>query len=149
MSGPVTTEDTPASPDGAAGVEGAVVELGLGRLTQVGSLPVRRVLPQRPRRTVGAWCFCDHVGPVVGERAGAFGIGPHPHMGLQTVTWLVSGELVHLDSLGSEQQIEPGQLNLMKAERPVAADYQSPQPGGLTVPVTRRGSTGACVSPAW
>jgi hypothetical protein len=126
MSGPVTTEDTPASPDGAADAEGPVVEIEPGRVTQVGSLPVRRVLPHRPRRTVGAWCFCDHAGPVRGRGAGAFGIGPHPHMGLQTVTWLVSGELVHLDSLGSEVAITPGQLNLMTAGHGVAHAEEDP-----------------------
>src|ERR1700728_4615950 len=113
MSGPFATDDAapvPGTPDEA---EGPVVEIEPGRVTQVGSLPVRRVLPQRPRRTVGAWCFCDHAGPVPGHGAGTFGIGPHPHMGLQTVTWLVSGELVHLDRLGSEQVLPPGQLNLI------------------------------------
>ncbi|HWF16888.1 MAG TPA: pirin family protein [Acidimicrobiales bacterium] len=126
MSGPVTTEDTPASPDGAAGAEGPVVELEPGRVTQVGPLPVRRVLPQRPRRTVGAWCFCDHAGPVPGRGADTFGIGPHPHMGLQTVTWLVAGEFVHLDSLGSEQLLKPGQLNLMTAGHGVAHAEEDP-----------------------
>jgi hypothetical protein len=86
----------------------------------VGSMPVRRVLPRRPRRTVGAWCFADHVGPVDVGHAGTAGIGPHPHMGLQTVTWLLAGELLHLDSLGSEQLIRPGQLNLMTAGHGVA-----------------------------
>ena len=122
----MTTEDTPASPDGAADAEGPVVEVEPGRVTQVGSLPVRRVLPHRPRRTVGAWCFCDHAGPVAGRGAGAFGIGPHPHMGLQTVTWLVSGEFVHRDSLGSEQLLRPGQLNLMTAGHGVAHAEEDP-----------------------
>ncbi|HWD56012.1 MAG TPA: pirin family protein [Acidimicrobiales bacterium] len=126
MSGPVTAEDTPATPGDAAGAGGPVVELEPGRSTQVGALPVRRVLPHRPRRTVGAWCFCDHAGPVAGRGAGAFGIGPHPHLGLQTVTWLVSGELVHLDSLGSEQVIRPGQLNLMTAGHGVAHAEEDP-----------------------
>jgi hypothetical protein len=96
-----------------------------GRVTEVGTMPVRRVLPHRPRRTVGAWCFADHVGPVA-TAGGGLGIGPHPHMGLQTVTWLVAGELVHLDSLGSEQPIRPGQLNLMTAGRGVAHAEEDP-----------------------
>jgi hypothetical protein len=120
MSGPVTVDDAAASPGSASSAAGPVVEIQPGRVTQVGSLPVRRVLPQRPRRTVGAWCFADHVGPVPEQGSGALGIGPHPHMGLQTVTWLLSGELVHLDSLGSEQPIRPGQLNLMTAGHGVA-----------------------------
>ncbi len=96
------------------------------RSTQVGTLPVRRLLPQRPRRTVGSWCFADHAGPVTETRAGELGIGPHPHMGLQTVTWLLEGELLHLDSLGSEQLIRPGQLNLMTAGHGVAHAEEDP-----------------------
>jgi redox-sensitive bicupin YhaK (pirin superfamily) len=96
------------------------VDLLAGRETTVGSTPVHRVLPQRARRTVGAWCFADHFGPrPVTEREG-MEIGPHPHMGLQTVTWLVAGEVLHRDSLGSEQLIRPGQLNLMTAGHGVA-----------------------------
>jgi hypothetical protein len=126
MSGPVTTEDAPAVPGAGAEVEGPVVEIEPGRLTQVGTMPVRRVLPHRPRRTVGAWCFVDHVGPVSLQATGAAGIGPHPHMGLQTVTWLVAGEMLHLDSLGSEQVIRPGQLNLMTAGHGVAHAEEDP-----------------------
>jgi hypothetical protein len=126
MSGPVATDDVAAAPEPPDRAEGPVVELAPGRLTQVGSLPVRRVLPQRPRRTVGSWCFLDHVGPV-GVRPGvSFGIGPHPHMGLQTVTWLLAGELLHLDSLGSEQLIRPGQLNLMTAGHGVSHAEEDP-----------------------
>ena len=76
---------------------------------------MRRALPQRQRRTVGAWCFADHFGPDPDGRSGPPAIGPHPHCGLHTVTWLLEGELVHRDSLGSDQEIRPGQLNLMTA----------------------------------
>ena len=126
MSGPVTTEDVPATPGDGEAAESSVVELEPGRVSQVGSLPVRRVLPQRPRKTVGAWCFADHMGPVVRETPGTLGIGPHPHMGLQTVTWLLDGEMLHLDSLGSEQLIRPGQLNLMTAGHGVAHAEEDP-----------------------
>jgi hypothetical protein len=126
MSGPVSTEDATPVPEAASGVATPVVELASARTTQVGSLPVRRLLPQRPRRTVGSWCFADHAGPVAETRAGELGIGPHPHMGLQTVTWLVEGELLHLDSLGSEQPIRPGQLNLMTAGHGVAHAEEDP-----------------------
>jgi redox-sensitive bicupin YhaK (pirin superfamily) len=85
------------------------------RPSQVGSLTVRRALPLRGRRTVGAWCFADHMGPVTVTEDEGVDIGPHPHTGLQTVTWLVAGEILHRDSLGSEQLIRPGQLNLMTA----------------------------------
>jgi redox-sensitive bicupin YhaK (pirin superfamily) len=120
MSGPVATDDAAPVPGAPHQLAGPVVELSPARLTQVGSLPVRRVLPQRPRRTVGSWCFLDHAGPVSAEPGASFGIGPHPHLGLQTVTWLLAGELLHLDSLGSEQLIRPGQLNLMTAGHGVA-----------------------------
>jgi hypothetical protein len=126
MSGPVATDDAAPVPEPPDQVQGPVVELSPARLTQVGSLPVRRVLPQRPRRTVGSWCFLDHVGPVPVEPGLSFGIGPHPHMGLQTVTWLLAGELLHLDSLGSEQLIRPGQLNLMTAGHGVSHAEEDP-----------------------
>jgi hypothetical protein len=126
MSGPVSTEDVAAAPEDGEHEEFPVVELEPGRLTQVGSLPVRRVLPHRPRKTVGAWCFADHVGPVAPDAPGVLGIGPHPHMGLQTVTWLLEGEMLHLDSLGSEQLIRPGQLNLMTAGHGVAHAEEDP-----------------------
>jgi redox-sensitive bicupin YhaK (pirin superfamily) len=82
---------------------------------QVGSLTVRRALPQRRRRTVGAWCFADHMGPAHVTEESGLDIGPHPHTGLQTVTWLVDGQALHRDSLGSEQVISAGELNLMTA----------------------------------
>ena len=85
------------------------------RPSEVGSLSVRRALPTRSRRTVGAWCFADHMGPVTVTEDEGVDIGPHPHTGLQTVTWLVAGEVLHRDSLGSEQVIRAGQLNLMTA----------------------------------
>lgn len=113
MSGPVTGEDVDLTAS-ASSPAGGEVEITDSRLSQVGELTVRRALPQRQRRTVGAWCFLDHGGPVRAP-AGAFGIGPHPHIGLQTVTWVLSGELLHRDGLGSEQPIRPGQLNLMTA----------------------------------
>jgi redox-sensitive bicupin YhaK (pirin superfamily) len=128
VSGPVEVDDAPLEPDdpaasaeaGASSSPQAGVEVLEGRRAQVGSLSVRRVLPRRARRTVGAWCFADHMGPVpVSERDGVE-IGPHPHMGLQTVTWLVAGEVLHRDTLGSEQVVRAGQLNLMTAGRGVA-----------------------------
>lgn len=82
---------------------------------QVGRFTVRRALPQRSRRTVGAWCFADHMGPGSVTEDHGLDIGPHPHIGLQTVTWLLDGAVLHRDSLGSEQLIRPGQLNLMTA----------------------------------
>jgi redox-sensitive bicupin YhaK (pirin superfamily) len=119
VSGPVNTVDAPDTPDRGHPAE-PTVEVSNDREAMVGAIAVRRALPRRERRTVGAWCFADHMGRTdVTENAG-LDIGPHPHIGLQTVTWLVEGEVLHRDSLGSEQLIRPGQLNLMTAGRGVA-----------------------------
>ena len=106
------------------------VEVHPSRTADVGGLPVRRALPWHGRRTVGAWCFVDHFGPVGADQAAAMQVGPHPHIGLQTVTWLLEGSVLHTDSVGSEQLIQPGQLNLMTAGRGVAhAEQGRPGPG--------------------
>jgi quercetin 2,3-dioxygenase len=118
MSGPVAPADAPelvAEPAPA----GAAMEILESRSAEVGGLPVRRALPRRQRRTVGAWCFADHFGPA-DVAVAPMQVGPHPHIGLQTVTWVLGGEVLHRDSLGSEQLIRPGQLNLMTAGRGVA-----------------------------
>ena len=79
------------------------------------AMPVRRTLPQRARSLVGAWCFVDSYGPVPAERAGTMDVPPHPHTGLQTVSWLYAGEIEHRDSAGSHALVAPGQVNLMTA----------------------------------
>ena len=78
---------------------------------------IRRALPTAKRRMVGPWCFLDHLGPGAYEAGHGLSVGPHPHIGLQTFTWLVEGEIFHRDSLGYEQIIRPGQVNLMTAGR--------------------------------
>jgi redox-sensitive bicupin YhaK (pirin superfamily) len=82
----------------------------LGRTTHV-----RRLLPNKSRRMIGAWCFLDHYGPDDIKRTGGMWVPPHPHTGLQTVTWLFEGLDLHTDSLGTEQLVRPGQLNVMTA----------------------------------
>lgn len=74
---------------------------------------VRRVLPNKERRMIGAWCFVDHYGPTDISGGGGMRVAPHPHSGLQTVSWLFDGEIQHRDSLGSDAVVVPGQLNLM------------------------------------
>jgi quercetin 2,3-dioxygenase len=64
---------------------------------------------------VGAWCFLDRFGPIDVTPDRTMTVGPHPHIGLHTVTWLLEGEVLHSDSLGNRQPIRPGQLNLMTA----------------------------------
>ena len=105
------------------------IDLLPGREASIGALNVRRTLPTRGRRTVGAWCFVDHMGPLSLSPEINADVAPHPHTGLQTVTWLFSGEILHRDSLGSEQLIVPGQLNLMSAGRGVVHAEENP---GLT-----------------
>ena len=114
MSGPVSIEDSAPDPE-AGHPEACELELIEGRRATVGAFEVNRVLPRRPRRTVGSWCFADHMGPGSVSSDRGLDVGPHPHIGLQTVTWLLEGEILHRDSLGSEQVIRPGQLNLMTA----------------------------------
>ena len=114
MSGPLAAADAPTN--AVAGAPSVCdVELIAGRDAQVGGVGVRRLLPRRARRMVGAWCFADHIGPAQVTRQRALDIGPHPHIGLQTVTWLLRGQILHRDSLRSEQLVRPGQLNLMTA----------------------------------
>jgi redox-sensitive bicupin YhaK (pirin superfamily) len=76
---------------------------------------VRRTLPQRERSLVGAWCFADHYGPHDVRGSTGMDVPPHPHTGLQTVSWLFSGEVEHRDSAGVHQLVRPGELNLMTA----------------------------------
>jgi redox-sensitive bicupin YhaK (pirin superfamily) len=79
------------------------------------ALMVRRTLPQRARSLVGAWCFVDSYGPTPAPRARVMDTPPHPHTGLQTVSWLYQGEIEHRDSAGHHAMVEPGQVNLMTA----------------------------------
>jgi quercetin 2,3-dioxygenase len=115
MSGPVSTVDASPTEAQASAVRPACVEITPSRESVVGAMRVRRALPRIGRRTVGPWCFADHMGPELVTETRGLDIGPHPHTGLQTVTWLVAGEVLHRDSLGSEQVIRAGQLNLMTA----------------------------------
>ncbi len=88
---------------------------------------VRRLLPQRVRRTVGAWCFADHYGPDDVSHSEGMAVAPHPHTGLQTVSWLLEGEIVHRDSLGSLQRVGPRELSLMTSGEGIAHSEESPR----------------------
>ena len=79
------------------------------------AIRVRRTLPQRERSLIGAWCFADHYGPHDVRGATGMDVPPHPHTGLQTVSWLFSGEVEHRDSAGVHAMVRPGELNLMTA----------------------------------
>ncbi|NUR91494.1 MAG: pirin family protein [Nonomuraea sp.] len=108
-----------------AGAAGDEVELLEAREVPLGgprAMRVRRSLPGLHRRMIGAWCFVDAFGP----GGGPMRVPPHPHTGLQTVSWLVAGEVEHRDSLGSLQTVRPGQLNLMTAGRGISHSEESP-----------------------
>ncbi len=96
------------------------------RMGTVGTaLDVRRMLPHRTRRQIGPWTFLDHFGPA-DVAATEFDVAAHPHCGLSTVTWVVSGQILHKDSLGSEQVIRPGQLNWMTAGHGISHSEEVP-----------------------
>lgn len=84
------------------------------------AMTVRRTLPQRARTLIGAWCFADHYGPDDVSATGGMDVAPHPHTGLQTVSWLFSGEIEHRDTLGSHAFVRPGELNLMTGGHGIA-----------------------------
>ncbi|MFA5522596.1 MAG: pirin family protein [Castellaniella sp.] len=90
-------------------------------------LTVRRALPVRGhKRLIGPWCFFDHYGPLDFAEGKAMDIAPHPHIGLQTVSWLLAGEAQHDDSLGCEAVVRPGWMNLMTAGNGIAHSEQTP-----------------------
>lgn len=113
---------------GRGGVPGEpVAEVLAGREVVLGeSTRVRRLLPTLGRRLVGAWCFVDHYGPDDIADGPGMQVPPHPHIGLQTVSWLLDGEVRHRDSLGRDALIRPGELALMTAGRAIAHAEQSP-----------------------
>jgi redox-sensitive bicupin YhaK (pirin superfamily) len=120
---PVVGSSTAPAPGPSRGelLEGVPVALGGPR-----GLEVFRTLPTKQRRMVGAWCFLDAYGPHDLTGSAGMRVGPHPHIGLQTVSWLVAGEILHRDSLGSKREIRPGQLNLMTAGRGISHSEETP-----------------------
>lgn len=84
------------------------------------AMTVRRTLPHRDRSFVGAWCFVDHYGPDDVAATGGMRVPPHPHTGLQTISWLFDGEVEHRDSAGVHAIVRPGEVNLMTAGQGIA-----------------------------
>lgn len=96
----------------------AALEVTVPRDVPLGGLramTVRRTLPNRGRTTIGPWCFIDHYGPDDVAESGGMSVPPHPHTGLQTVSWLFEGEIHHHDSTGAQATVVPGSINLMNA----------------------------------
>ena len=110
-----------------ATVAGPALDLLPGKEVLLGeSTRVRRLLPTLGRRLVGAWAFVDHYGPDDVSAGAGMQVAPHPHTGLQTVSWLLEGAVHHRDSLGSDVEFGPGQLALMTAGHGIAHAEQSP-----------------------
>lgn len=103
--------------------QAAGVELMTPREVPLGgprAMSVRRTLPQRQRSLIGAWCFLDHYGPDPVSESGGMEVAPHPHTGLQTVSWLFTGEIEHRDSAGNVAMVRPKEVNLMTAGRGIS-----------------------------
>lgn len=108
------------APESPHCVDGAKVEIITAREVPLGgprAMTVHRTLPQRQRSLIGAWCFVDHYGPDDVSATGGMDVAPHPHTGLQTVTWLFEGNITHHDSGDHHAVVVPGEVNLMTAGR--------------------------------
>lgn len=92
----------------------------------IGDFEVRRLLPSAAQRAVGPFVFWDHFGPVTLPAGRNMDVRPHPHIGLATLTWLFEGEIMHRDSLGHVQNIEPGAVNWMTAGRGIVHSERTP-----------------------
>jgi redox-sensitive bicupin YhaK (pirin superfamily) len=109
--------------DEVLGVEPRTVTILAPRDVPLGgprAMTVHRTLPSRERSMIGAWCFVDHYGPTDVRTGAGMVVPPHPHTGLQTVSWLFDGEIEHRDSVGSHALVRPGELNLMTAGRGIS-----------------------------
>jgi redox-sensitive bicupin YhaK (pirin superfamily) len=113
-----------------------VLQVLPGRPSNLGGLPIRRLLPRSGRRLVGPWCFLDSFGPLQFSSGKAMDVAPHPHIGLQTVSWLLDGEILHNDSLGRQALASPGALNLMTARRGIAHSEETPAAASRSTKLT-------------
>ncbi|MFT4184511.1 MAG: pirin family protein [Rhizobium sp.] len=104
----------------------AIEHLIIPRTSDIGGFSVRRALPSSRRRLVGPFIFFDRMGPAVLRPGEALDVRPHPHIGLSTVTYLFDGEIRHMDSLGTEKVIRPGDINLMTAGRGIVHSERTP-----------------------
>lgn len=122
------TEQNPVETVCASAATGPGIEILDPRDVPLGGLramPVRRTLPQRKRSLIGAWCFLDHYGPDNVAATGGMNVAAHPHIGLQTASWLFSGEIEHRDSAGFHAFVRPGELNLMTAGHGISHSERS------------------------
>lgn len=96
------------------------------RPSNIGNFMVGRLLPFREKRMVGPFAFIDHMGPVVLSDHENLDIPPHPHIGLSTLTYLFEGSIMHKDSLDTEVEIKPGQVNWMTAGKGIVHSERTP-----------------------
>lgn len=97
------------------------------RAASIGNFLVGRLLPFREKRMVGPFIFIDHMGPATIDEWNTFEVGPHPHIGLSTLTFLFEGAIMHRDSLGTELEIQPGAVNWMTAGKGVVHSERTPE----------------------
>jgi redox-sensitive bicupin YhaK (pirin superfamily) len=97
------------------------------RPSDIGNFLVGRLLPFREKRTVGPFAFIDHMGPVKMSERDNLDVGPHPHIGLSTLTYLFEGNIMHRDSLGTEVEIKPGQVNWMTSGKGIVHSERTPE----------------------
>ncbi len=127
----MTQVSVAAQPCTALGAVQHCFEKYPAREAELGALKIQRALPIRERRLVGPWCFLDRYGPHSFNDSKPMDVATHPHMGLQTVTWLLAGEIVHNDSLGNEALLRPGGVNIMTSGDAIAhAEETPPQNSG-------------------
>jgi len=115
-----------AQPFEGSTVHGPALERLRAHETTLGSLKISRALPVRQKRLIGPWCFLDRFGPVSFTESKPMDVAPHPHIGLQTVSWLLEGEIVHNDSLGNEALLRPGGVNVMTSGGGIAHSEETP-----------------------
>ena len=96
------------------------------RAADLGNFLVGRLLPFRQKRAVGPFVFIDHMGPTKLSEYQNFDVGPHPHIGLSTLTYLFEGSIQHKDSLGNDLEIKPGAVNWMTAGKGVVHSERTP-----------------------
>jgi len=111
----------------ALGATDARVASYPNREVKLGALTISRALPIKDRRLVGPWCFLDRFGPLTFDAGKPMDVAPHPHIGLQTVTWLLQGEVLHSDSLGCESVLRPGGVNVMTSGDGIAHAEETPR----------------------
>ncbi len=123
----MATQQVRAKECSSIGAEGLTLIAHPNREAMLMGLPISRALPIRDRRMVGPWCFLDRFGPVAFSAGRPMDVPPHPHIGLQTVSWLLEGEVLHSDSLGYQATARPGGVNVMTAGRGIAHAEETPR----------------------